>query len=291
MPKRPPRKPDRPIGAAIFPKTGKVRLEIEHLPTEQKPLEMTIGEKFVGAMSRFRHVVLTDLRLGIEPADLFCTNGDGLTLGIQVTEMVDAFGAKLNAHRDDYLRALKDRCANTLLMFSGCSLSILDDGTEDFFPPLNSHEGRSMLSQLASHLETLAGEINTLGVRRVRSRRWVIGEPEKEISVLCERHTHVATGTGHVIRWGRQRTFRENERIALLSDTIRNKITKCYAQPNHEFWLLVYSTDMPLAVDDPSIGLSAALLGSSPHPFDKVWFFFPYHGRNLGHIVAVWARS
>ena len=91
MSKKTPRKPDRPIGAIIFPKSGPVRRELEHLPREQKPLELIIGQKFVGAITHFGHGILTDLRLGDEPADLLCTDAAGHPVGIQVTEMVDEF--------------------------------------------------------------------------------------------------------------------------------------------------------------------------------------------------------
>ncbi len=291
MPKKPPRKPDRPIGAVIFPKSGPVRIEHEHLPREQKPLELTIGQKFVGAMSHFGHAVLTDLRLGEEPADLLCTDAAGLPVSIQVTEMVDEFGVKLNAHRDVYVEALKENCADTLEMFSGCALEIMDDGMEDFFPPLSRPEGRAMFDELATHLATLAQEIGTLGVKKLRHRKWTIEASGNTVHVLCQRHMEGAPETGYAIRWGRQRVFKPEERNALLSDTIRKKIIKGYPPPNHEFWLLVYTTDMLFAVDDASIGLAAALLNCDSHPFDKVWFFFPYHDRDLGHVVRVWVRN
>ncbi len=291
MSKKTPRKPDRPIGAIIFPKSGPVRRELEHLPREQKPLELIIGQKFVGAITHFGHGILTDLRLGDEPADLLCTDASGHPVSIQVAEIVDEFGVKLNAHRDIYVRALKESCADMLAMLSGCALEILDDGTEDFFPPLNRPEGQAMFKELASHIATLAQEIDTLGVKKLRHRKCTIGASRTTVSFSCQRHMEAAPETGFTIRWGRQRVFKAEERNALLSDTIRNKIRKSYTPPNHEFWLLVYTTDMLFAADDASIGIAAALLDCSSHPFEKVWFFFPYHDRDFSQVVRVWARS
>ena len=278
------------MSLVIFPKSGPVRVEIEHLPREQKPLELTIGQKFVGAMSYFEHGVLTDLQLGDEPADLRCTNADGDPVSIQVTEMVDTFGAVLNAQRDNYLRALKERCTDTLAMFSGCRLDILDEGTEDFIPPLNGPEGEATVKELATHFETMALEIDTLGVKKVRSRKWTIGTSGKTVMALCKRYAEAAPEVDYAILWGRQRTFRADEMNALLPDTIKNKIDRSYAQPDHEFWLLIYSTEMPLPADDDGIELAATLLDGISHPFNKVWFFYPYHDRDLGHVVPVWPR-
>lgn len=265
MSKKIPRKPDRPIGAIIFPKNGPVRKELEHLPREQKPLELIIGQKFVGAITHFGHGILTDLRFGDEPAHLLCTDAAGHPVGIQVTEMVDEFGAKLNAHRDNYLRALKKSCADMLAKLSGCALEILDDGTEDFFPPIIRPDGQAMFKELASHVATLAQEIDSLGVKKRRHRKCTIGASRTTISFLCQRHMEAGPETGYDIRWGRQRVFKPKEQNALLSDTIRNKIRRSYTPPNHEFWLLVYTTEMPFTADDPSIGIAAALLARIIH--------------------------
>lgn len=275
----------------IFPASGPVRLELEHLPREKKQLELTIGKKFLGAMSHLGLGTLTVEARTEEPADLLCIDSDGRRVGIQVTEMVDVFGAKLNAHRDNYLRALKESCADTLEKFSGCALEFLDDGTNDFFPPLNRSKGEAMLADLASHLETLGREIDTLGVNKIRHRKLEIGASGTAVSLICQRREEPTPESAYSIRWGRQRVFNREEINGLLSETIRNKIKMRYGPPKYEFWLLVYTTDMPITRDEASIGLAAALLECNPHPFNKIWFFFPYHDRERGHVVQVWPRN
>lgn len=291
--KKSPQKPDRPIGAIIFPGKGKgpVRSEFEHLPRDQKPLELTIGQKFIGAMSHFGHAELTDLILGEEPADLFCTDATGQRIGMQVTEMIDPVGVLIDAHRDIYIQELSKRCADTLKMFSGCAVQITDDGMEDFFPPLNSPEGQTFISEMTNQLAALAGEIDSLALNQIRVRKWTFTKVKNNVGVFCQRHLEAGTEIGCNFSWGRQRGFKKEEGDAFLPNTINNKILKSYTSPSYKFWLLVYSTDKPVGPDDASVALAGGVLDAEPHPFEKVWYFFPYHNRDLGHIVPVWARK
>lgn len=290
MSKKTHRKPDRPIGAIIFPKVGPVRFECESLPREQKPLELAIGRKLIGALSHFGYGVYAGLKLADEPADLLCNNEDGELVGIQVTEMVDVVWARLNAHRERYLKELEENSVKVLEMFSGCSIEIMDDGTEDFFPPLNTSEGQYMLKELECNLAMLAKDIDELKLKKIIYRKWELKTAKTGISVICQRHMKATCTNDYKLNWGTQRAWSAGYKNALLSNTVSNKIQKRYSSVRHEFWLLVYSTDIVLSADDVSFGIAATLLDNSSHQFDKVWFFYPYQNKDLGHVVQVWAK-
>jgi hypothetical protein len=51
---------------------------------------------------------------------------------------------------------------------------------------------------------------------------------------------------------------------------------------------LAYSVDSLLGKDDPDIAESQRLLETLPHPFDEVWFLYPYAEKDLGALVHVW---
>ena len=291
MVKRSPLKPDRPTGAIIFPKSGPVRFETEHLPREQKALEMAVAKKFVGALSHFGYGTMVDLRPGDEPADLLCTTSEGQPIAIQIAELIDIIGVKLNANRDLYLRSMLDCSSAIMSLFSGCSIEIMDDGSSNFFASLNRPAGKAMLEQLNGFLCDTSKDINTLGINKRRARKRDVGLSQNTVHIVCQRYVHAAPDVGYTIRWGRQRSYTASERDRMLPDTVRRKVKKSYQKPKQEFWLLIYGTDMIFMPEDDAIKLTHNLLGEAPHPFDKVWFFYPYHGRDLGHTICVWSRD
>ena len=288
MVKRSPLKPDRPTGAVIFPKSGPIRFETEHLPREQKALEMAVGRKFIGALSHFGHGILADLRPGDEPADLLCTAPEGHFIAIQITELIDVIGATLNANRDLYFKSMLNICSEIMSLFSGCAIEIMDDGSTNFFAPLSRPAGRTMLDQLSGFLADFSKDVHTLGLKKIRTRKRNIGSSQNTVFIACQRHVDAAPNIGYFIRWGRQRSYAASERDSILPSTVRQKIAKSYHKPNDEFWLVVYAIDLIFMADDNAITLTSALLDESPHPFNKVWFFHPYHGRDLGHVIRMW---
>jgi hypothetical protein len=84
-------------------------------------------------------------------------------------------------------------------------------------------------------------------------------------------------------------SYRTDLARALLPAAVQSKIDKRYAKPaSAKFWMLAYSVDTLLSKDDPDIVESRRLLETSTHPFDDVWFLYPYAEKDLGALVHVW---
>lgn len=70
---------------------------------------------------------------------------------------------------------------------------------------------------------------------------------------------------------------------------VRSKIDRRYTKPTSaRFWLLAYSVDTLFHKNDPDVTESRRLLDTSSHPFDEVWFLYPYAEKALGALVHVW---
>jgi hypothetical protein len=73
---------------------------------------------------------------------------------------------------------------------------------------------------------------------------------------------------------------------------MRSKIDKRYAKSTSaKFWILAYSVDTLLSKDDPDIGEAQQLLETTHHPFDDVWFLYPYAENDLGALIHVWPAA
>jgi len=75
----------------------------------------------------------------------------------------------------------------------------------------------------------------------------------------------------------------------LLANSVQNKASKRYSYSGR-LWLLVFGREAWFAEPPPSeAGANArALLSTMRHPFDEVWFIYPYSGAELGSIEQVW---
>lgn len=287
--KRQPLKPDRPIASLVFSAKGKVRLRIEHPPRNQNELELRIGEKFLGALSHFNGLVLTDLASGEGRGDLTCRDPGGQLLKVQVVEVVDPIQSVLTERRRMYTDAIV--LSDCLRAYAGCRLSIVDHGSGPFLPPIRKSDGESCLAELLQFLTEMGREIGTLSVGKLRNRKCKLHSNDIELGLICERKAPAHAGIPCQVHFSGGRTFSPNEHRDFVTDAIRKKIEKNYSKPKEKFWLLAYSTDTLRHEDDDDLRLAANLLDEYSHPFDAVWYLYPYDNRPLGHIVRIWLRE
>jgi hypothetical protein len=74
----------------------------------------------------------------------------------------------------------------------------------------------------------------------------------------------------------------------LLWKRIEKKIEKHYTRAHEgQFWLLVYSLDLPVDAHPPYARLSIERLKSSEHPFDRVWLFGPMKDETAGVLIEL----
>jgi hypothetical protein len=114
----------------------------------------------------------------------------------------------------------------------------------------------------------------------------------KRIGVVCIRFASAGKHVPFQFAWeGGGPPYRKGVSRRLLYTTIAGKIEKHYSKPTEPFWLLTYSTDTLLDEQDPDIEESRDLLDNTKHPFDAVWYLYPYTKEELGHVLRVWLNQ
>lgn len=290
--KRKPLKPDRPLASFVFPKKGKPRRAIEHLPRTQDELEVAVGRKFTGSLSHFLGRNLSELVSGAGRGDLLCRDEKGSVIKIQVVEVVNQNLRKLSEMRNNYSEYISKRHAVVLNKFRGCAVTLVDVGDPPYLASIRSTLGQSCAKQLVQWLSDIGNEIDTLECKKIRSRRLTVTPFQREVSVTVERYLPAEDSAPMSFSWsGGGPGYRVDQPRNLLPSAVRGKINKHYPKPQEEFWLLAYSTDTLLHGDDPDIEQTASLLSDLDHPFDQAWYFYPYNNVDLGHVVHVWPAT
>jgi len=288
--RRKPKKPVRNPSHVVFPRKGPVRSVVEQFPREQEDLEFTVGRKFLGALKHFEGIQLTGLCRGSEPADLMCTSSDGQTVGLQIVEVINQCLRQVQHQRSSYREALVQALGKDLLLFNGCRVSLVDSGEPPYLPEVASKDGEACLRVLADHLRGVAKEVHNLRVGKIRSRGTKTGSPERKVGVLIERILPAGEPVRLEFIWtGGGPSYRVDISRDLLTKALQSKVSKRYAKPSvGKFVLLAYSIDTLLGNDDPDISESRRILENSEHPFDEVWFLYPYAEKELGSLIRVW---
>ncbi|MDA1062158.1 MAG: hypothetical protein O2895_04520 [Chloroflexi bacterium] len=284
-----PRKPDRPLVSYVFPKAGPVREDVEHLPREQASLEVAIGSKFAASIEAARGLRVMNLRQASpadEPADVLAERENGETLLIQVVEVVDPLLIGLRRQRADYPARLADRYPKVLALFTGTRLTFVDEGEEPTLPLVASAAGEEALAEIAHALGSIGEDVGDLELGKLRSRRVPVPSAGVELRLLIERLDRSLAV--RIRRTGGGRVYREGSRVGLAYEAIAAKARR-YAPPANEFWLLSYSSDL-LLLDDELEDLRERIdeLG---HPFDRIWYFYPFPNQDQGFSKELWPRS
>jgi hypothetical protein len=170
------------------------------------------------------------------------------------------------------------------------SLGLVDSGDPPYLPNVKSDAGREHVHFVAEHIRRVGGDIHTLEPRKIRSRKTQTVKPERTVRVLVERFVPAGESIPFEFHWlAGGPSYRTDVPRGLLPAAVQSKIDKRYAKPAAaKFWLLAYSIDTLFREDDPDIVESQRLLGTSRHPFDEVWFLYPYAEMDLGALVYVW---
>jgi hypothetical protein len=290
--KRQPLKPDRPITSLVFPKKGRVYRAVEHPPRTQNELELTFGIKFGRALTHFKGRKLLKIESGAGRGDLICYDEHGSKIKIQMVEVIDHKLRLLNEIRTTYAKHLHSKYSTVMELFSGCTVTLVDSGDPPYLPSIKTADGRKCAEEIATWLKDLGQEVDTLECKKIRVRRTNIGPDKREVSVSIKRFIPGEKNVPYSFQWsGGGPSSLVNEPRNLLPEAVRKKIDKHYSKPKEPFWLLAYSTDTLLSDDDPDVCEAAKLLGGAKHPFDEVWYIFPYNNVELGHIVQVWTRK
>lgn len=284
-------KPDRPIATIVFPQKGRPRFDVEHLPRTQDDLELSIGKKFAGSLAKEKKHRLANIVQGSGRGDLVCRNELGAQIKIQVVEVVDPVMTILSERRSSYRNRLLNKYADLFSLFGGCRINLINEGNEPFLPSIRTRDGKIYCEELASKLETLGRDINSLVVGKRRIRKWQIGLMKVVVIVDCLRFASEDSSEFYQLNWKGGRSVKPGEEITFLTNAISKKINKQYSKPKELFWLLAYSCDSLLHDDSRDMITARTLLNCKNHPFDAVWYLYPYSNKDIGHLVQVWPRQ
>jgi hypothetical protein len=290
--KKQPLKPESRLSSLIFSDKGEVSSSVEALPRDSnEKIELFVGKKFVNSMAHFFGKPLFELCSGETPedkrGDLVCSDNEGSLIKIQVVEVVDPVNRHLTEMRNSYKNKLLRDCESVFALFEGCNLSLIDTGNAPFLP--NLKKNLTAYHELAKNLEMFGHKIQALSVGNRSFEKWNIGSDHISITAYCERIEEYKCGLSYQFQWGGARMIKPDEDIKFLTKAISHKIDKKYSKPKEKFWLLAYSTSSSSIVLHNKEDMMAAskLLNQEEHPFDLVWYFFPYPDLNLGHLVQV----
>jgi hypothetical protein len=192
--------------------------------------------------------------------------------------------------RSSYREALVQTLGKELLHFNGCRVSLVDSGEPPYLPPLASPDGQLCLQLLTEHVQKVAKDIHTLEIGQIRSRSTKTLTPERRVAVGVQRILPAGEPVQLEFSWGGGGpSYRTDISRGLLTQAVQSKIAKRYAKPAFgKFVLLAYSIDTLLEGNDPDVSESRRILESSQHPFDDVWFIYPYADKELGALIHIW---
>ena len=286
-----PLKPDRPLASIVFSKRGKVSRHIEHLPRIKKTLELAIAQKFVHSLEHFWEIELTGVTQAEGQGDFLVCKTTGSPILVQITEVVSQQMREINEQRSTYTAHILEEYSSLLEGFSGCRLIITDDGVGRTLPQVDSKHGQANLSDIAKSLGEMANGISSLELGKIRVRRYGIEPSKTQIIVTCERLRPPNAGFQSIFNWTGGYVPDPTSYRDILAERVRAKIDLGYEKPAGEYWLLLYSSDILPMSDSPEVAEAANVLEATTHPFDQVWFLFPYPNQDLGHLVKIWPKE
>lgn len=286
--KKRPRKPVPPLGHIVFPKAGPVRKVVEPLSDMQEDLETAVVQKFVGALKYFEGRTLTGLKKS-DPWPDFTAREGTTNWAIELTELLEPKHAALYQLQQSYRAAIVDRLGGIPKFLDGIDVLIDDNYQQPPFPAAHTPQGDKIVSTIVNELNILSDDLAKLSVERILIRD-MVGKQDAvpRLRLSCFRFAS-ANRPGRIHFSGTFPIAIDDVRH-LLQRTILSKLEKHYQSwEGHRFLLLIYELRM-ISVETGGVALAYAqnVLRSHDHPFNEVWYLYPYAEQDLGHLVRVW---
>jgi hypothetical protein len=262
---------------------------METLPVIKDELEESVVRKFVGALAQF-HSRQLQAPVKAEPWPDFRTGESGATVGIEVVEVLDDQHAKARARQEQYAGRIKELIGDTLHRLAGLATT-LDDGYQvPPYPPLHTSAGRNLAESFAANLRAEVPSLEEVEAGQVFLRRWQHGAGQPTMGVFGSRLVSLESGRIPTIRFFGSFPQSLERAEALLGEAVFGKIKKNYSPFDGQLVLLAYELGS-ISVEggsSPAVAQARTLLRDKPHPFDEVWYIYPYADRDTGHLVQIW---
>ncbi|MEX1255896.1 MAG: hypothetical protein WEE64_16315 [Dehalococcoidia bacterium] len=287
-----PRKPSLPLGAIVFSATGKVSKSLEPLPESKLELEGVTVRKFAGALAHFEGRQLSDVHPGQEDGHDYCACEGDRQIEIQVVEVLNSDHAAKRALQQEYTRGIRASLEDIWDGFAGIDIQLNDGYQEPAWPTITKRAGKAaqrMMDFIVKNLRACLPALQLLAVGQYRLYRW---EPEfgvYEVGAFCRRFAAHASGRAGSIGCSGSFPQSTDTAEALLAGAVQRKVDKHYAKPSRaSLWLLAYGNVGQAVVEGRAAALAKDILAKSQHPFEEVWYIFPYPDEDLGSIERIW---
>jgi len=293
--KKKPRKPSQPPGHVVFPKKGRPYRVMELLPPYKNELEAVIVKKFIGALKHkegrhLSHPVKAD------PWPDFVCEEAGAKIGIEVVEVINVEHARKRHLQEEYTKYIYKLIDDFYPCLSGLAITLNDGYQYPPYPPLRRHAGQRLAQSIADDLRSSLEQLENMQIDHIRVYRWQKGPHRPTTGAFVRRVAPKESGVPATL--GFLGSFPESVSVidSLLMGTIEKKLDKYTQFTEGKLILLAYDVVGPPVENSsttPPVVLAKEVLRCNDHPFDEVWYIFPYapmdlDHKNLGHIVKVW---
>lgn len=285
-----PRKPSQPLGHIVFPKHGRPHHVVETLPESKEDLEAAVVGKFIGALWHFEGRVLAPPTHTGQWPD-FETQEENVRVGIEVVEVVNVEHARKRHLQEQYRSRVVELVAKTLPRLRGLWIRLHDGYQDPPYPPIRSRAGKQLAQSIADSLHSVVDELEKMALGRLRVYKWQERATTPSSGAIVKRFAPRDAGVAAIISYLGSFPVSVTITESLLSRAIEGKLEKSYpSYSGGRLWLLAYEVGYPSVHPKPSASAAIAksLLQQGAHPFDEVWYIFPYAHKDLGSIERVW---
>ena len=269
-----------------------MRKVIEPLPDNKDELETSVIEKFKGALLHFERREIENVKKADPWPDFEAKEGSD-TIGIEVVELVNRQHNILHSFQQKYETAILERLGDKISLFNGLHITLNDNYQTPQYPKVKSLKGQQIVEAFVSNLVNCVDELRNLKVGQTFVRNWQNEDNKPKIGIFGRKGVPKnATLLQHIDFFG---SFPESEKNvrSLLAKTVQHKIEKLYTPYDKgRLLLLVYEVGS-ISVEMGGQGLikrAQEILEQNEHPFDEVWYIFPYAKPKLGALYKVWLK-
>lgn len=170
-------------------------------------------------------------------------------------------------------------------MFSGCRLTLIDEGGEATLRDARTKSGQQAFEELERELRSIGEGLSSPAVGKRRVREIVVTPAKFRLLVDCTRLVDSRPDLPPLFHWAGGYHVEPKDQGRLFIAEIDKKRQRYRKPVPGKFWLLMYSSDMLPQESDPMVVAAKQHVRTVAHPFDAVWFLYPYSNQDLGHLL------
>ena len=161
------------------------------------------------------------------------------------------------------------------------------------YPKVKSQEGQKIVEAFVSYILNSTDKLINFKVGQTFFWNWQKEDKKPRIGIFGRRYAPKESSLPCQIGFfGSFPESVENVR-SLLADAVKHKIAKSYTSYDKgRLMLLVYevgSISIEMGGNDV-IERAIKVLTQDRHPFDEVWYIFPYADGNIGALYKIWSK-